>query len=53
MVDRYNQHDETVILDRRNNPIVPDAIAPKSFVVSGQRMSEAVRVVRRAMRSRK
>lgn len=40
-----DQDDETVILNRRNDAVVPDAVAPQSLKVPGQRTTKPARIL--------
>ena len=35
MTDRHHQHHEAIVLDRGDDTIVPDAVAPKPLAVAG------------------
>src|SRR6476661_327949 len=45
MADCDYQHDKMIILNRRNNAIVSNAVTPQPLAVPGKRVAEATRVV--------
>ena len=45
--DGEDQNDETVVLDRRDDTVVADAVAPKAFQIPGKRSAEAARILGR------
>src|SRR6478672_3455081 len=45
VADGHDQHHEPVILDCRYNPVIADAVAPKSFAVASQGVAETARIV--------
>jgi hypothetical protein len=46
VTDRHHEHDEAVILDRSDDAIVADAVAPQFLEIGRERMAEPARIVR-------
>jgi hypothetical protein len=53
MAGRHHQYHEPVILDGGNNPVIADAVAPEPLAITGQRVTEAARVLTAGDTSRK
>src|SRR6516165_2369604 len=45
MSDRYHQYHEPVILDRGDDPVIADSVAPEPLAAAGQCMAKAARVL--------
>ena len=53
MAEAKDQHDQTIVLERYDEPVVADPVAPKPGELAGERLAEATRIGCVAMRSRK
>lgn len=45
MADGYDYDHESIVLNCRNDPIVADAVAPKTLPVAGEGMAEPARII--------
>ena len=48
VADGNNKNHEALVLDRRDNAVIADAVAPKTFQISGQWMAKSSRVICRS-----